>query len=91
MGIKSILKPFNHMKSYTCYPGPGQDSTLLYRRFKTGFGYNVPKEAVKESTHSQPLQIFSARKEHTKPIGSTGMAKDKIKIEVIDEKLIVTA
>jgi HSP20 family protein len=59
---------------------------------RPAFGYNVPKEAVKESNYSQPASNIS-RKEGAYEIqlAVPGMSKDKIKIEVIDEKLIVTA
>ena len=81
------------MKSYTCYPGSRARFYPMQSAFiRPSFGFNVPFEAVKESNASRPAaNIFRKEGAYEIQLAIPGMAKDKIKIEVIDEKLIVTA
>jgi len=81
------------MKSYTCYPGSRARFYPMRSAFiHPSFGFDVPFEGAKESSISRPAANIS-RKEgaYEIQIAVPGMTKDKIKIEVIDEKLIVTA
>ena len=81
------------MKSYTCYPGSRARFYPMRSSFlRPGFGFNVPFEATKESYVTQPAaNIFRKEGAYEIQLAVPGLAKDKIKIEVIDDQLMVTA
>ena len=80
------------MKTYACYPGSRARIQPMRSAFIAPSVYNVPFTAFKEFKVTNPAaNIIRKEGAHEIQLAVPGFSKDKIRIEVIEDQLVVSA